>query len=62
MHWSEKLEKVVTVDFEKTPRTEGRHKVQGSVDPMFAAGLPFPVPEIPEFKASRDFSSNFPGT
>ena len=35
-----------------------------SVDPRFAAGLPFPVPEIPEFVAFRDsanLSSNFPG-
>ena len=35
--------------FRRTPRTEARHKVQGSVEPMFAAGLPFPVPEILEF-------------
>ena len=61
-----KLEKVVAVDFEKkkkkTPRTEGRHKVQSSVDPMFAASLPFPVPDILEFKAFRDsdFSRKFP--
>ena len=55
--------------FRKTPRTEGRHKVQGSADPMFAAGLPFPVPQILEFKPCRDsgkffqqFSWNFPGT
>ena len=40
----------------------------GSVDPRFAAGLPFPVPEILEFVASRDsgktfqqFSRDFPG-
>ena len=40
----------------------------GSVDPRFAAGLPFPVPEIPEFVAFRDsgtffqqFSRDFPG-
>ena len=42
---------------------EGSDKVPGSVNPRFAAGLPFPVPEIPEFKAFRDsgkFSSNFP--
>ena len=49
----------------KTPHgTEGRHKVQGSVDPMFAAGLPFPVPEILEFKACRairEKSRNSPG-
>ena len=51
--------------FQKTPRTEGGDKVQGSVDPRFPAGLPFPVPEILEFVASRDSgkcSSNFPGT
>ena len=40
----------------------------GSVDPRFPAGLPFPVPEIPEFVAFRDsgnifqqFSRDFPG-
>ena len=33
---------------------EGSDKVLGSVDPRFAAGLPFLVPEIPEFKAFRD--------
>ena len=40
----------------------------GSVDPKFAASLPFPVPEIPEFVAFRDsgkifqrFSRHFPG-
>ena len=36
-----------------TPRTEGLNKVQGSVNPGFVAGLPFPVPpnqiEILEF-------------
>ena len=48
----------------KTPRAEGQHKVQGSVDPMFAAGLHFLVPEFLEFKAFLDsgkISSNFPG-
>ena len=43
---------------------EGGDKVQGSVDPRFAAGLPFPVPEILELKASRDvgrISNGFPG-
>ena len=55
--------------FQKTSRTEGRHKVQPSVDPTFPAGLPFPVPEILEFMGFRDsgkffqqFSRNFPGT
>ena len=40
----------------------------GSVDPLFPAGLPFPVPEILEFVAFRDsgkifeqFSPDFPG-
>ena len=40
----------------------------GSVDPRFAAGLPFPVPEILEFVAFRDsgkffqqYSRDFPG-
>ena len=36
----------------KTPRTEGWDEVPGSVDPGFAIGLPFPLPEILEFKAS----------
>ena len=30
-------------------RTEGWVKVQGGVDPRFAAGLPFPVPEALDF-------------
>ena len=67
--FSEKLEKAETCSrFRKTSCTEGRHKFQGSVDPMFPAGLPFPVPEIQEFIAFRDsgknfqrFSRNFPG-
>ena len=53
--------------FRKTPRTEGRHEVQGSVDPMFAAGLPFPLPENPRIqnmsrfgKFFQQFSRNFP--
>ena len=49
----------VTVDFEKTPRTEGRHKVQGTVDPMFVAGLPFPVPNLKQFAIQETF---FPAT
>ena len=32
----------------------------GSVDPRFPAGLPFPVPEIPEFLAFRDCRENYP--
>ena len=32
--------------FQKTSRTEGWVKVQGSVDPRFAAGLPFLVLQI----------------
>ena len=51
---SEKLEKAATVDLEEHPHTEGRHKVQGSVDPMFAA----------VFRNSgtflQQFSRNFP--
>ena len=31
--------------FRKTSRMEGRHKVQRSVDPMFAAGLPSRCPK-----------------
>ena len=50
---------------QKAPRTEGGDKVQGSVDPRFPAGLPFPVPEILELRGFRDsgkFSSSiFPG-
>ena len=57
-----KLEKAVTVDVEKFPhRRLGQGP--GSVDPNFAAGLPFPVPEILEFRAFRNsgkFSSMFP--
>ena len=67
-HFSEKLEKAGTVDFEKHPAQEGWAKVQGSVDPRFAAGLPFPVPQMLEFKAFRNsgnffqqFSRDFPG-
>ena len=44
-----KLEKVATAYFKRSPRTEGRDKVQGSADLRFAAGLPFLVPEILEF-------------
>ena len=58
--------------FQKTPRTEGWVKVQGSVDERFAAGLPFPVPETLESKGfcdsgrvflhfSRDFRRIFLG-
>ena len=49
-----KLKKAVTVDFKKTPRTEGWDMVQGSVGPRSAAGLPFAVPEILETKACCD--------
>ena len=52
--------------FQKLPHREGWVKVQGSVDPRFAALLPFPVPEIPESKSSWRFgiffSRNFPAT
>ena len=51
------------------PHTEGGDKVQGSVDPRFAEGLRFLVPEIQEFRAFRDsgkivptFSRNFPAS
>ena len=40
--YSEKLEKAVTVDLEKTPRTEGRYKVQPSVDPNVCGRFAFP--------------------
>ena len=46
---SEKLERAGTVDFKK--------QGPGSVGPRFPAGLPFPVLEIPEFKASAADSS-----
>ena len=46
-------EKAVTVDFEKHPARKVGTKSR-AVDPMFAAGLPFPVPEVLEFKAFRD--------
>ena len=43
---SPKLQKAGTVDFKKTPRTEGGCKVHPcSVEPSLAAGLPFPVPD-----------------
>ena len=61
---SEKLEKAGTVDSKNTShRRWGQGP--GSVDPRSPAGLPFPVPEIPEFVAFRDsqksFCSNSPG-
>ena len=48
--------------FQKTPRTEGGDKVRSSVDPRFAAGLPFPVFEILEFATREHFPElkNFP--
>ena len=63
---SEKLQKAGTVDFKKTPRTEGWDKVSG-VSTQGSRGLPFLVPEILEFLAFRDSekkkkSSNFPRT
>ena len=39
--------------------TEGRDKARGSVDPTFAAGLPFPAREVLECKAFRDSGSFF---
>ena len=45
--------------FQKTPRTEGWDKVQGSVDPKFAAGLPIPVPEILERKTLSGYHESF---
>ena len=35
-------------------------KILGSVDPRFAAGLPFPVPQIQEFIACPDSGQIFP--
>ena len=53
--------------FKKT-RSDGLGKVRDGVDPRFAAGLPFPVPQILEFTAFRDsgkcfqqLSRDFPG-
>ena len=67
LSWLEQLEKAVTYRFEEAPRTEGWDRVPPSVDPRFKAGLPFPVPEILEFKAFGDpgtlfqhFFRNFP--
>ena len=40
--------------FQKKNSGEGGHKVQGSVDPMFEAGLPFLVTEIQTCKVFRD--------
>ena len=45
--------------FQKTSCTEGWVKVQGSVDPRFAAGLPFPELQIQEFLAFRDSGKVF---
>ena len=45
-----KQKKAVTVDF----KTHPAQKVQGSVDPRFPAGLPFPVLEILEVIACGD--------
>ena len=39
---SEKLEKAVTFFSEPPPKKEGGHKVRGTVNPRFAAGLLFP--------------------
>ena len=60
---SEKLEKAVAVDFKRLC-TEGWDKVHGSVDRRFAAGLPFPVPAILEFRALnfRDSGRFCPGS
>ena len=38
---------------------EGGDKVQGSVDPSLPSGLPFPMPEIVEFRASHDSGNVF---
>ena len=43
---------------QKTHRTEGGGKVQGSLGPRFVAGLSPPVPNILELKAFGD-SGNF---
>ena len=61
----EKLEKAGTVDFEKTPRAEGGHKVPGSVDPMFAKKVCLSrCPELANsehFAIREIFSRYFPG-
>ena len=46
---SEKFGKVVTVDTKKHPARKVGTRPPGSVDPSFAAGLPFPAPKILEF-------------
>ena len=45
--------------FRKALCTEGGHKVQGSVDPTFAEGLPFLVSKKLELKAFRDSGNSF---
>ena len=52
--------------FQEAPRREGGHKVQCSVDPRSAAGLPFSVPESLEFELKHfaireDFPEPFLG-
>ena len=48
------------VSISKNPRMEEGHKVQASVDPMFAAGLAFAAPKILEFKALCAIREDFP--
>ena len=59
---SEKLEKVVTVNFEKPHRRWGTtfpDKMQGSVDPRLQQVRVLPAPETLEFKAFHN-SEEFP--
>ena len=49
----EKLEKVVRVDLKRHPTQKVWTRCRRIVDPRFEAGLPFPEPEILEFRASR---------
>ena len=44
----------------KHPARKVGSRSQGSVDPSFPAGLPFPVPDIPEYKAFCDSGKMFP--
>ena len=66
--FAQKNSRRLELSISKSPRAEGLDKVRGGVRPRFAAGLPFPVPQILEFvafpysgKFFQHFSCNFPG-
>ena len=56
---SDKLEKVVTVDFKKHPAQKVGTRSRAVSTQRFVAGSPFPVPEISESKACRDSGKLF---